>query len=44
LAKISDILIENFKPGDAEKLNIGYNNIKEINNRIIYGSISGYGN
>jgi crotonobetainyl-CoA:carnitine CoA-transferase CaiB-like acyl-CoA transferase len=28
LAKISDILIENFKPGDAEKLNIGYNNIK----------------
>jgi hypothetical protein len=28
LAKISDILIENFKPGDADKLNIGFNNIK----------------
>jgi len=43
LAEKSDIIIENFRPGVAERLKIDYNHIKKINPRIIYCSISGYG-
>lgn len=43
LVKISDIVIENFVPGTMDKLELGYPVLKEINPRIIYASISGYG-
>jgi formyl-CoA transferase len=39
----SDIFIEEFRPGVAERLGIGYGQIKEINPTIIYCSISGFG-
>jgi crotonobetainyl-CoA:carnitine CoA-transferase CaiB-like acyl-CoA transferase len=39
----SDVFIQNFRHGTAERLGIGYEQLKEINPRIIYCSISGYG-
>ena len=43
LARRSDVLIESFRPGVADKLGVGYPTISEINSRIIYCSLSGYG-
>jgi len=43
LAKKSDIFLENFSPGVTKNLNIDYKMIKEINNMIIYASITGFG-
>jgi len=43
LAKRVDVIVENFKPGTAKKLGIDYESILKINPRIIYCSISGYG-
>ena len=43
LVRISDVLIENFRPGTMEKLGLGYDELKKINPRLIYGSISGFG-
>ncbi len=43
LAKRSDVLIENFRPGVTAKLGIDYGSISKINSKIIYCSISGFG-
>ena len=43
LVKKADVLIHNFRPGVMDKLGLGYTTIKEINPRIIYAKISGYG-
>jgi len=43
LAKDSDVLIENFRPGVTQKLGIDYDVICKINPGIIYCSISGFG-
>ena len=43
LLKVSDVVLENFKPGTMEKLGLGYDKIKEVNPRIIYAAISGFG-
>ncbi len=43
LAKEADVIIEQFRPGVVKKLGIDYDTIKEINPRIIYCSITGYG-
>jgi len=43
LAKKADIIIEGFRPGVVERLGIDYEVIKEKNPKIIYCSISGYG-
>jgi len=43
LIKLSDVLVENFRPGAMERLGLGYEHVKEINPRIIYASISGFG-
>lgn len=39
----ADILIENFRPGVMERLQLDYQSIKEINPTIVYGEITGYG-
>lgn len=38
-----DILVENFRPGVMEKLGLGYDELKQINPRLIYAASSGYG-
>lgn len=43
LAKQSDIIVENFKPGDLERYNLGYATLSMANPRLIYCSISGFG-
>ncbi len=43
LIKNADIIISNYKKGDAEKLGMDYTSIKKINPKIIYGHISGFG-
>lgn len=43
LAADADILIENFKPGTAERIGIGYEAMRTLNPRLIYCSISGFG-
>jgi CoA:oxalate CoA-transferase len=43
LAAKVDILAENFAPGGMERLGLGYEEICKINPRIIYASISGFG-
>ena len=43
IAEKSDILIENFSPGVMDRLGIGWDVIKEVNNRLIYGSVTGFG-
>jgi CoA:oxalate CoA-transferase len=43
LVKTADAVIENYKPGTMEKFGITYDILKEINSKIVYTSISGYG-
>jgi crotonobetainyl-CoA:carnitine CoA-transferase CaiB-like acyl-CoA transferase len=43
LAKKSDIFFENYAPGVAGRLGVGYEALSELNPRLIYCSISGYG-
>ncbi len=40
----ADIFIHNFRPGVMEKTGLGYEDVKQINKKIIYATISGYGN
>jgi crotonobetainyl-CoA:carnitine CoA-transferase CaiB-like acyl-CoA transferase len=43
LIKRADILVEQFRPGVMDRLGLGYGDLKQINPRLIYCSISGYG-
>ncbi|PWV99225.1 crotonobetainyl-CoA:carnitine CoA-transferase CaiB-like acyl-CoA transferase [Hoeflea marina] len=43
LAARSDVMLQNFRPGVAARLGIGFDAIAELNPRIIYLSLSGYG-
>ncbi len=43
LTKTADVIVEQFRPGVVKKLGIGYEEIKKINPKIIYVSITGYG-
>lgn len=43
LAKSADVLVENYRTGAMDKLGFGYEALKEINPRLVYCSISGFG-
>ncbi|MEF3110760.1 CaiB/BaiF CoA-transferase family protein [Raoultella sp. WB_B2P2-3] len=39
----ADILIENFRPGVMDKIGLGYEEVKQLNPRLVYASVTGYG-
>src|SRR6201995_4041450 len=43
LAKQADVIVENFRPDVKNKLGIDYESVRKINPKIVYGSISGFG-
>ncbi|RLC67275.1 MAG: CoA transferase, partial [Chloroflexi bacterium] len=43
LVKKADVLLEGFRPGVMDRLNAGYQTLKEMNPRLIYCSLSGFG-
>ena len=43
LAERCDVAIHNFRPGVMERLSLGYDDMRRVNPRIIYGHASGYG-
>jgi CoA:oxalate CoA-transferase len=43
LAKDADVIIENFRPGVMDRLGIGYKVIAELNPKIVFCAISGFG-
>src|SRR5690349_6200072 len=43
LAAKSDVLIENYKVGDLARYGLGYDDVKKLNPRIIYASVTGFG-
>lgn len=44
LAKDADVVWENFRPGVMDRFGLGYDTLKEINPRLIYCAVSGFGN
>ena len=40
----ADVMIQNFRPGVIEKIGLGYDAVRELNPRLVYGEITGYGN
>ena len=43
LIEKADIITQNFRPGVIERIGLDYKNVKKINSKIVYGTISGYG-
>jgi crotonobetainyl-CoA:carnitine CoA-transferase CaiB-like acyl-CoA transferase len=43
LARTADIFVENFRPGKADELGLGYDRLRQDNPKLIYCSISGWG-
>ena len=43
LAAQCDVLLENYKYGDLDRYGLGWNDLKKINPRLIYCSVTGFG-
>jgi crotonobetainyl-CoA:carnitine CoA-transferase CaiB-like acyl-CoA transferase len=43
LAAVADVVVENFRAGVLQRLGLGYEALKELNPKLVYCSISGYG-
>ena len=43
LIKEADVMTHNFRPGIMDKIGLDYQSVKNINDKIIYGEVSGYG-
>lgn len=43
MARTADVLIESFRPGVLDRLNVGYETLRALNPRLIYCALSGWG-
>ena len=43
LLKQADVMLQNFRPGVIEKMQLDYDSVTKINPRLVYGEITGYG-
>jgi crotonobetainyl-CoA:carnitine CoA-transferase CaiB-like acyl-CoA transferase len=43
MVKVSDVVVENYRPGTMEKLGLGYEVLKDVNPGIVYAAVSGFG-
>jgi formyl-CoA transferase len=43
MVKKADVVVENYRPGVMDKLGVGYDVLKEVNPKIVYAAISGFG-
>ena len=43
LIRSADVMIQNFRPGVMKKLKLDYPSVREINSRIVYAEVTGYG-
>ncbi len=43
LCRDADVIVENFRPGTLKRFGLSYEDVRELNPRVIYASLSGYG-
>ncbi len=43
LVRVADVLVENFRPGTMDQLGYGWEALQELNPRLIYAAVSGFG-
>ena len=43
LARTADVVVESFRPGVCDRLGVGYDDVTEVNEDIVYCSLTGYG-
>lgn len=43
LIKTADVMIHNFRPGVMERIGLGYDTVSQLNPRLVYGTVTGYG-
>ena len=43
LASEADVFVQNFRPGTAEKLRVAYDDIRDVNEQVVYAAISAFG-
>jgi CoA:oxalate CoA-transferase len=39
----ADVMVQNFRPGVIKRLNLDYESVSQINRKLVYGSVTGYG-
>src|SRR3954471_12095596 len=43
LVKSADVLVENFRPGVMSRLGVGYDDLRQVNERLVYCALTGFG-